>query len=93
MKKEAGGKYVLYFREQKEKEGYSNLGLSVEQLKKECNEMEQRKFTKISVKDGELVVYVGEDGEVYIHDEGELIVEEVQGVIENVLELTINPDK
>ena len=36
---------------------------------------------------------VGEDGEVYIHDEGELIVEEVQGVIENVLELTINPDK
>lgn len=92
MAVKANREYVLYLKESERDEDFSNLRGRVEQLRREFEELNQRSFFKLSDKQGNVIAYIDDDGEVYVTDERELIIEEIKGEIKEVIELTILDD-
>ena len=84
--------YVLYFKERKVDEDSLKLEGKVEQLRREFDELNQQSFFKLSDRQGNVIAYIGDDGEVYVPDESDLIIEEIKGELEVVTQLTILDD-
>ena len=84
--------YVLYLKEREVDEDFSNLQGVVEQLRREFDELNQQSFFKLSDRQGNVIAYIGDDGEVYVPDESDLIIEEIKGELEVVTQLTILDD-
>ena len=79
-------------KEREVDEEFSNLRGMVEQLRREFDELNQRSFFKISDRQGNVIAYIGDDGEIYVTDERDLIIEEIKGELEVVTKLTILDD-
>ena len=92
MAVKANAEYILYLKERGVDEDISNLRGMVEKLRREFDELNQRSFFKISDRQGNVIAYIGDDGEVYVTDERDLIIEEIKGKLEVVTELTILDD-
>ena len=92
MAVKANAEYILYLKERGVDEDLSNLRGMVEKLRREFDELNQRSFFKISDRQGNVIAYIGDDGEVYVTDERDLIIEEIKGKLEVVTELTILDD-
>ena len=84
--------YVLYFKERKVDEDSLKLEGKVEQLRREFDELNQQSFFELSDRQGNIIAYIGDDGEVYVPDEGDLIIKEIKGELEVVTKLTILDD-
>ena len=83
MAVKANSNYVLYLKEKEVDEDFSNFRGMVEQLKRELN---QQSFFELSDRQGNVIAYIGDDGEVYAPYESDLIIKEIKG------ELTILDD-
>ena len=92
MAVKASSKHVLYFKERGVDEDFSNLRGEVEQLRKEFYELNQQSFFELSDRQGNIVAYIADDGEVYVPTESDLIIKEIKGELEVVTELTILDD-
>ena len=79
MAVKANNNYILYFKEREVDEDYSNLRDSVEQLRGEFDELNQRSFFELSDRQGNVIAYIGDDGEVYAPYESDLIIKEIKG--------------
>ena len=84
--------YVLYLKEKDVDEDLSNLRGMVEQLRREFDGLNQQSFFELSDRQGNIIAYIGDDGEVYVPDEGDLIIKEIKGELEVVTKLTILDD-
>ena len=93
MAVKANRDYVLYFKESEVDEDFHNLRGMVEQLKREYDELNQQSFFELSDRQGNVIAYIGDDGEVYIPDNSDLIIKEIKGELEVVTELTILDDQ
>ena len=92
MEVKANRNYVLYFKEREVDEDYSNLRDSVEQLRREFDELNQQSFFELSDRQGNIIAYIADDGEVYVPDKSDLIIKEIKGELEVVTEPTILDD-
>ena len=79
MAVKANGEYVLYFKEREVDEDFSNLLGEVEQLKREFDELNQQSFFELSDRQGNIIAYIADDGEVYVPDKSDLIIKEIKG--------------
>ena len=79
MAVKANNNYILYFKEREVDEDYSNLRDSVEQLRREFDELNQQSFFELSDRQGNVIAYIGDDGEVYAPYESDLIIKEIKG--------------
>ena len=79
MEVKANRNYVLYFKEREVDEDYSNLRDSVEQLRREFDESNQQSFFELSDRQGNIIAYIADDGEVYVPDKSDLIMKEIKG--------------
>ena len=84
--------YVLYFKEKEVDEDFSNLRGEVEQLKREFDELNLQSFFELSDRQGNIIAYIADDGEVYVPDKSDLIIKEIKGELEVVTELTMLDD-
>ena len=84
--------YVLYLKEKDVDEDLSNLRGVVERLRREFDGLNQQSFFELSDRQGNIIAYIGDDGEVYVPYEGDLIIKEIKGELEVVTELTILDD-
>ena len=84
--------YVLYFKERRVDEDSFKLRGKVEQLRREFDELNQQTLFELSDRQGNVIVYIAEDGEVYLPDESDLIIKEIKGELEVFTELTILDD-
>ena len=84
--------YVLYFKEKEVDEDFSNLRGEVEQLKREFDELNLQSFFELSDRQGNIIAYIADDGEVYAPDKSDLIIKEIKGELEVVTELTMLDD-
>ena len=89
MAVKANRNYVLYFKEREVDEDFSNLRGEVEQLKRELDELNLQSFFELSDRQGNVIAYIADDGEVYVPDKSDLIIKEIEGELEVVTELTI----
>lgn len=92
MAVKVSSKHALYLKEREVDEDFSNLRGMVEQLKREFDELNQQSFFEISDRQGNVIAYIGDDGEVYVPYESDLIIKEIKGELEVVTELTILDD-
>ena len=92
MASKANRNYVLYFKEKEVDEDFSNLRGEVEQLKREFDELNMQSFFELSDRQGNIIAYIADDGEVYVPDKSDLIIKEIKGELEVVTELTILDD-
>ena len=92
MASKANRNYVLYFKEKEVDEDFSNLRGEVEQLKREFDELNLQSFFELSDRQGNIIAYIADDGEVYVPDKSDLIIKEIKGELEVVTELTILDD-
>ena len=83
MAAKANNNYILYLKEREEGEDLPNMPRGVEQLRRELN---QQSFFELSDRQGNVIAYIGDDGEVYAPYESDLIIKEIKG------ELTILDD-
>ena len=79
MAVKANRNYVLYFKEREVDEDFSNLRGEVEQLKREFDELNQQSFFELSDRQGNIIAYIADDGEVYVPDKSDLIIKEIKG--------------
>ena len=84
--------YVLYFKERRVDEDSFKIEGKVEQLRREFDELNQQSFFELSDRQGNPILYIAEDGEVYFPDESDLIIKEIKGELEVFTELTILDD-
>ena len=92
MASKANRNYVLYFKEKEVDEDFSNLRGEVEQLKREFDELNLQSFFELSDRQGNIIAYIADDGEVYVPDKSDLIIKEIKGELEVVTELTMLDD-
>ena len=92
MASKANRNYVLYFKEKEVDEDFSNLRGEVEQLKREFDELNLQSFFELSDRQGNIIAYIADDGEVYVPDKSDLIIKEIKGELEVVTEPTILDD-
>ena len=92
MASKANRNYVLYFKEKEVDEDFSNLRGEVEQLKREFDELNLQSFFELSDRQGNIIAYIADDGEVYVPDKSDLIIKEIKGELEVVTELTLLDD-
>ena len=92
MAAKANRNYVLYFKEKEVDEDFSNLRGEVEQLKREFDELNLQSFFELSDRQGNVIAYIADDGEVYVPDKSDLIIKEIKGELEVVTELTMLDD-
>ena len=92
MAPKANRDYVLYFKEKEVDEDFSNLRGEVEQLKREFDELNLQSFFELSDRQGNIIAYIADDGEVYVPDKSDLIIKEIKGELEVVTELTMLDD-
>ena len=92
MASKANRNYVLYFKEKEVDEDFSNLRGEVEQLKREFDELNLQSFFELSDRQGNVIAYIADDGEVYVPDKSDLIIKEIKGELEVVTEPTILDD-
>ena len=92
MTVKANSNYVLYLKEREVDEDFSNLQGMVEQLRREFDELNQQSFFELSDRQGNVIAYIGDDGEVYAPYESDLIIKEIKGELEVVTELTLLDD-
>ena len=92
MAVKANMRHVLYLKERGIDEDLLNLQGVVEQLRREFDELNQQSFFKLSDRQGNVIAYIGDDGEVYVPDGSDFIIEEIKGELEVVTELTIHDD-
>ena len=92
MAVKANREYVLYLKERERDEDFSNLRGMVEQLQREFDELNQRSFFELSDRQGNVIAYIADDGEVYVPDKSDLIIKEIKGELEVVTELTMLDD-
>ena len=92
MASKANRNYVLYFKEKEVDEEFSNLRGEVEQLKREFDELNLQSFFELSDRQGNIIAYIADDGEVYVPDKSDLIIKEIKGELEVVTELTMLDD-
>ena len=92
MASKANRNYVLYFKEKEVDEDFSNLRGEVEQLKREFDELNLQSFFELSDRQGNVIAYIADDGEVYVPDKSDLIIKEIKGELEVVTELTMLDD-
>ena len=92
MAAKANRNYVLYFKEKEVDEDFSNLRGEVEQLKREFDELNLQSFFELSDRQGNIIAYIADDGEVYVPDKSDLIIKEIKGELEVVTELTMLDD-
>ena len=79
MAVKANNNYILYFKEREVDEDFSNLQGMVEQLRREFDELNQQSFFELSDRQGNVIAYIGDDGEVYAPYESDLIIKEIKG--------------
>lgn len=89
MAVKADTRHVLCFREKNEKEGYSLTGQVVEQL---IYEIGKHSYFKLSDRDGNLVAYINENGDVYVPENSGITIDGVQEEVEAALELTLDDE-
>ena len=92
MAVKANAEYILYFKEKEVDEDFSNLRGEVEQLKREFDELNLQSFFELSDRQGNIIAYIADDGEVYVPDKSDLIIKEIKGELEVVTELTMLDD-
>ena len=92
MASKANRNYVLYFKEKEVDKDFSNLRGEVEQLKREFDELNLQSFFELSDRQGNIIAYIADDGEVYVPDKSDLIIKEIKGELEVVTELTMLDD-
>ena len=79
MAVKANRNYVLYFKEREVDEDYSNFRDSVKQLGREFDEVNLQSFFELSDRQGNIIAYIADDGEVYAPDKSDLIIKEIKG--------------
>ena len=92
MAVKADMRHVLYLKERGTDADPLSLQGVVEQLRREFDELNQQSFFELSDRQGNIVVYIGDDGEVYVPEDSDWIIKEIKGELEVATELTILDD-
>ena len=92
MAVKANSNYVLCLKKREVDEDSSNSWSVVKQLRREFDELNQQSFFELSDRQGNIVAYIGDDGEVYVPEDSDWIIKEIKGGLEVAIELTILDD-